>query len=188
MNTHTIHTDRWLPTQTYIHTRYENTHNTRRWMAPESLTHRSYSHKSDVYSFGMLLWEMWSSGTIPYASFSDDERVARRVLSGLRPDKPEGCPESVYKLMQTCWKAAAADRPTFAQLKMSIQDAYAAEVASQSARENENLCVWCMDKPADYAVLPCGHKCLCEADSAAIVAMNGCPVCRGPVQRCARIW
>ncbi len=49
-----------------------------RWMAPESIQTRRYSHKSDVYAFGILMWEMWSSGKYPYMLISDDEKVASR--------------------------------------------------------------------------------------------------------------
>ncbi len=49
-----------------------------RWMAPESIQTRKYSHKSDVYAFGILMWEMWSNGAYPYMLISEDEKVASR--------------------------------------------------------------------------------------------------------------
>ena len=37
-----------------------------RWMAPEVLKTRMVNNKSDVWSFGVLVWEMFSLGTVPY--------------------------------------------------------------------------------------------------------------------------
>jgi hypothetical protein len=72
---------------------------------------------------------------------------------------------------------------------MDLQDAYAAEIAARRERESdENLCVCCMDKQADHAVLPCGHKCVCADDTRAVVRMGTCPVCRATVRSCAKIW
>jgi hypothetical protein len=151
-----------------------------------------YSQESDVYSFGTLLWEMWSSGEYPFMLVADDEEVARRVTDGVRPKRPQNCPDAVFKLMEHCWKQRASQRPKFADLKMDVQDAYAAEIAAQvvKEREEESLCVVCLEKKADYALLPCGHKCVCE-DHAAAICRQGrgkCHVCRTPVQTHTRIW
>ena len=39
-------------------------------MAPEVLKTRMVNNKSDVWSFGVLLWEMFSLGTVPYPTVS----------------------------------------------------------------------------------------------------------------------
>ncbi|KAM0041503.1 putative dual-specificity kinase TKL-Pl-4 family [Helianthus debilis subsp. tardiflorus] len=31
---------------------------TYRWMAPEVIEHKPYSHKADVFSFGIVVWEL----------------------------------------------------------------------------------------------------------------------------------
>ena len=41
-----------------------------RWMAPEVLMTRMVNNKSDVWSFGVLVWEMFSLGTVPYPTIS----------------------------------------------------------------------------------------------------------------------
>ena len=67
-------------------------------MAPESIRFRQYSQKSDVYAFGTLLWEMWSSGEHPFMLVADDEEVARRVIASKRLERPQDCPDAVFKL------------------------------------------------------------------------------------------
>jgi hypothetical protein len=113
-----------------------------------------------------------------------------RVLAGVRPERPENCPDAVFSLMNQCWQQDPAERPTFADLKMDIQDAYAEEIAVQAAQEQdeENLCVVCMEMPADFALFPCGHKCVCDEDGAHICRRGICPICRSVVQSYSRIW
>jgi hypothetical protein len=56
------------------------------------------------------------------------------------------------------------------------------------AKQDEQLCVICMERPSDYAVIPCGHKCVCREDTDLIRQTNECPVCRTTVQGCFLIW
>ncbi len=113
-----------------------------------------------------------------------------RVYEGMRPQRPSDCPDSIFTIMEQCWKQRAVERPMFSRLKMDIQDAYAAEIAAQAAqeRDEQSLCVICLDKQATFALYPCGHKCVCEADASLISRQGTCPVCRTPVQSELRIW
>jgi serine/threonine protein kinase len=156
-------------------------------MAPESIQRRIYSEKSDVYAFGILLWEMWSGGEIPFSNIPSDEDVIARVRGGLRLPKPSSCPSEVYNIMEHCWEQQSSDRPTFSQLKMDIQDALSAAQRAHEAPE-ESLCVICMDKQADFALFPCGHKCVCQEDAVATKQRGQCPVCRSQVQEFRRIY
>ena len=114
-----------------------------------------------------------------------------RILKGERPKRPENCPEMIFRTMKQCWKENATERPDFAGLKMDIQDAYAAETAALAVMEREesaSLCVVCMEKQADFAMIPCGHKCVCEIHAAIMCRQGLCPVCRKTVQTFQRIW
>lgn len=67
--------------------------------------------------------------------------------------------------------------------------------ATESSTGNEDSkedgqCVVCMDRPADSAVIPCGHMCACDSCLRAVQAsaMPQCPMCRGPVTSVIRIY
>jgi serine/threonine protein kinase len=44
-----------------------------RWAAPEVLTQQAWSSASEVWAFGVVLWEIFSNGSEPYAAQSDQE-------------------------------------------------------------------------------------------------------------------
>jgi len=52
--------------------------------------------------------------------------------------------------------------------------------------EDAGLCKICMDKKAEYAIQPCGHKCLCVNCKDAELLL--CPICRQPKQRIQKIF
>ncbi|XP_070547625.1 fibroblast growth factor receptor-like [Ptychodera flava] len=80
-----------------------------RWMAPEVLSGNAYTIGSDVWSFGVLLWEVFSLGDNPYDTIQDDD-VKDFIGRGQRLEIPQGCTESVYQLMTSCWTEIPAER------------------------------------------------------------------------------
>ncbi|XP_063046571.1 tyrosine-protein kinase ITK/TSK [Engraulis encrasicolus] len=86
-----------------------------KWSAPEVIKFSRFSSKSDVWSFGILMWEVYTEGRLPYESRTNQE-VLEDLSAGMRLLKPRLAPESIYQLMQWCWKEIPADRPSFAVL------------------------------------------------------------------------
>ena len=56
---------------------------------------------------------------------------------------------------------------------------------SRSTTSNTNLCVVCNETPSIYAIVPCGHYCLCEDCSG---SCDLCPLCRGNKQSLLKIF
>lgn len=40
-------------------------------------------------------------------------------------------------------------------------------------------CVVCLERPADYVCMPCGHQCACKQD---LIQWECCPICRVPIE------
>ncbi|XP_069070113.1 fibroblast growth factor receptor 1 isoform X1 [Pleurodeles waltl] len=97
---------------------YKKTTNGRlpvKWMAPEALFDRIYTHQSDVWSFGVLLWEIFTLGGSPYPGVPVEE-LFKLLKEGHRMDKPGNCTNELYMMMRDCWHAVPSQRPTFKQL------------------------------------------------------------------------
>ncbi|XP_069468056.1 fibroblast growth factor receptor 2 isoform X3 [Ambystoma mexicanum] len=97
---------------------YKKTTNGRlpvKWMAPEALFDRVYTHQSDVWSFGVLMWEIFTLGGSPYPGIPVEE-LFKLLKEGHRMDKPGNCTNELYMMMMDCWRAVPSQRPTFKQL------------------------------------------------------------------------
>ncbi|CAO2603241.1 Fibroblast growth factor receptor 3 [Lemmus lemmus] len=94
---------------------YKKTTNGRlpvKWMAPESLFDRVYTHQSDVWSFGVLLWEIFTLGGSPYPGIPVEE-LFKLLKEGYRMDKPATCTHDLYVIMHDCWHEVPSQRPSF---------------------------------------------------------------------------
>nr|CAD1820945.1 unnamed protein product [Ananas comosus var. bracteatus] len=87
------------------------------WMAPELLNGSSsrVSEKVDVFSFGIVLWEILT-GEEPYANMHCGAIIGGIVSNTLRPPIPEKCDSEWRKLMEECWSADPAVRPSFTEI------------------------------------------------------------------------
>ena len=92
-----------------------------KWTAPEAALYNRFTIKSDVWSYGIFLTELITKGRIPYPGMTNGEVLAK-VDQGYRMPCPPGCPDQLYQIMLTCWKAEADDRPTFESLKYQFED------------------------------------------------------------------
>ncbi|XP_061051355.1 macrophage-stimulating protein receptor isoform X3 [Eubalaena glacialis] len=91
-----------------------------KWMALESLQTYRFTTKSDVWSFGVLLWELLTRGAPPYPHI-DPFDLMHFLAQGRRLPQPEYCPDSLYAIMQHCWAADPAARPTFGALAGDVE-------------------------------------------------------------------
>lgn len=164
-----------------------------RWMAPEAIQRRKWSVKTDVWALGVLLWEIFSMASLPYGFIVDSDIVAKRVCEGELLEESDGCPTIVYKVIKQCWRKNPQDRPSFELLeeqfkRLSSEFSESAESWNTLGRRNsdlgEELCIVCFDAPAECAVIPCGHSCLCVEHSALV---EHCPICRAPAQSVIKI-
>ena len=87
---------------------------------PQALKYGKYTSQSDVWSYGILLWEMFSCGSVPYPGLSNSETVVQ-VNEGHRMDCPRGCPVEVHDLMKRCWLYEPEDRPTFPEIVQELK-------------------------------------------------------------------
>ncbi|XP_025192296.1 ALK tyrosine kinase receptor-like isoform X2 [Melanaphis sacchari] len=96
-----------------------------KWMPTESLVDGVFNSKSDVWSFGITFWEIMTFGSMPYTGMTNKETM-NYVMRGGRLSRPAICPEPVYKLMGSCWKTNAEERPSFEiirnKLRLFLQD------------------------------------------------------------------
>ncbi|OQV19961.1 putative Fibroblast growth factor receptor 3 [Hypsibius exemplaris] len=84
-----------------------------RWMPPEAIRCRTFCQKSDVWSFGVLLWEIFSLGEAPFAKWGFNGNVNDFLTCDV--------------VMRRCWNLQSKDRPTFAELRESLDQLVSAE-------------------------------------------------------------
>ncbi|NWY98236.1 DDR2 protein, partial [Loxia curvirostra] len=100
-----------------------------RWMSWESILLGKFTTASDVWAFGVTLWETFTlCREQPYSHMSD-EQVIENTGEFFRDQgrqtylpQPILCPNSVYKLMLSCWRRDTKDRPSFQDIHRLLQD------------------------------------------------------------------
>ncbi|KAM6949187.1 activated CDC42 kinase 1-like [Aplochiton taeniatus] len=98
------------------------------WCAPESLRVGSFSHASDVWMFGITLWEMFTYCEEPWLGLNGRQILWRVEREGERLERPQDCPQELYRVMRKCWACTPADRPTFSQLTTLVAEAQPMEL------------------------------------------------------------
>ncbi|XP_025993856.2 fibroblast growth factor receptor 3 isoform X2 [Solenopsis invicta] len=92
-----------------------------RWMSPEAICDRVFSSKSDVWSFGVVLWEIGTLGSFPYANIQDNELLHYLTQDKCHLPRPHTISHDIYKIMCSCWNTVPRNRPSFAQLVLDLQ-------------------------------------------------------------------
>lgn len=91
-----------------------------KWTAPEAIISGNYVVLSDVWSFGILMWEIFSSGTVPYPGMSNRETIDK-VIEGYRMEAPKNTPKACYNIMMNCWDDQPAYRSHFEDLVKKLR-------------------------------------------------------------------
>ncbi|CAH3175127.1 unnamed protein product [Porites evermanni] len=91
-----------------------------KWMSTEAIFDQTFTTKSDVWAFGVVLWEIVTLGGTPYPTIQSKE-LLQLLKNGYRMEKPDTCNEELYKMMQDCWQDNPENRPTFTQIRESLE-------------------------------------------------------------------
>ena len=86
-----------------------------RWMSPETLRTKLFTPAGDVWSYGVVVWEVFSRGTIPYHEYNNRE-VRQRVMEGHCLEYPHDCPPDIQDVLHRCWAPNPAKRPKFGDI------------------------------------------------------------------------
>ena len=95
------------------------------------------------------------------------------------PPQPEGCPDSVYALMQRCWAATPDQRPTFKEVRAELRDLF------RHRSQRKGSCVVCCEAAATMVLMPCGHQSTCASHTEGLTV---CPLCGTPVESAVRVF
>jgi serine/threonine protein kinase len=81
------------------------------WVSPEIIQSYSYSVKSDSFAVGTFLWEIATSGLVPFA-LDSDENIVLWTQQGKHEEIPSNCPAVVKSIINDCWLFAPERRPS----------------------------------------------------------------------------
>jgi focal adhesion kinase 1 len=92
-----------------------------KWMAPESINFRRFTHLSDVWMFAVCIWEILTMGKKPFQGVPNTD-VIDQIENGVRLPLPGAyCPKSLFDLLQECWSYEPTARPTFLHIESRLK-------------------------------------------------------------------
>jgi hypothetical protein len=95
---------------------------TTHYKAPEVLVgNEFYGQPVDVYSFAISVFVILT-GLEPYPKATDYVHARRVAVEKIRPTIPWGIPRGIADLMASCWNDRSADRPTFEQIRATMEE------------------------------------------------------------------
>lgn len=80
---------------------------------------QSFSFKTDVWAYGVLIFEVFSNGSKPFADYQTDSsetRMIKAIKKADMPPPPVGTPEGVGALINEIWQKNSERRPDFVDI------------------------------------------------------------------------
>ncbi|UJR35517.1 hypothetical protein I4U23_028271 [Adineta vaga] len=104
-----------------------------KWMAPESINFRRFTHLSDVWMFAVCLWEILTMGKKPFQGIANAD-VIDQIENGVRLPLPGAyCPKRLFDLLQDCWAYEPTNRPTFLHIESRLKTILTEEQANSNS-------------------------------------------------------
>ena len=99
-----------------------------KWLAPETLQEKVFTHKTDIWTYGVLVWEIYADGAEPYPGLTKIQTRAKLVVSDYRMKMPEGTPPLVSEIVTgTCWQKNPEKRSTMDAIHKKLRDFFEAK-------------------------------------------------------------
>jgi len=109
---------------------------------PEVFFGMPYSKHGDIFSFGLILNEMYSH--VEAWTQNNAEQIKSLLLLGARPPIARECPESLRRLIESCWSQDPLDRPSsfeeIAECLILVKRKFF-ESHQQTRKEIEHQCI-----------------------------------------------
>ncbi|POG74694.1 kinase-like domain-containing protein [Rhizophagus irregularis DAOM 181602=DAOM 197198] len=91
------------------------------YIAREVIAGKEYTFATDIYSIAMIMWEI-SSGRPPFTNCEHNYSLAMDIVNGMRPKIISGTPLKYKRLMEQCWDADPAKRPSIRTIGNMIKE------------------------------------------------------------------
>lgn len=96
-----------------------------KWLAPETMQEKVYTHKTDIWTFGVLVWEIYSDGAEPYPGLTKIQTRAKIVVNDYRMKMPDGTHPTVADVVTgTCWQKNPEKRSTMDSIHKKLREFY----------------------------------------------------------------
>jgi hypothetical protein len=99
----------------------------------------SYDSSVDVYSFSHLMWAVWEGTSVDPGLTGKTTAHALQMIchEQYRPQIRAECPDEIANLIRRGWAAVPSERPTFAQICVTLRGLLEDAGASPLAKEDQ---------------------------------------------------